>query len=75
MKTWRVTDKVAIYRTVDVQAETAEEAIAIAESSDPTTENDLEWSYSTDYDESLGIEAEPLPDRHPCRTAAQEDES
>jgi hypothetical protein len=48
--TYRIIDKIDTYATVEVQADSLNEALRIA-----ATDDDLDWSYETDYDSAVTI--------------------
>lgn len=58
MPIFRVTEKLFTYATCDIEAPSAAEAIAKVSSFD--VDFDPDWSYLTDYDDSLGITAKEL---------------
>ena len=47
MSTYRITERMTTYAVVDIEAESAEEALRLVAESDGY---DLDWSYETDYD-------------------------
>lgn len=53
-----MTEKHYSYATVDIEAESVEEAMAIA---DEDKGANLFWSYDTQFDDCLGVEVEELP--------------
>lgn len=53
MRKYTVVERVVTYCSVEIEAPNAEEAAAMA----TDDHGDLDWSYDTDYDDSLSIEA------------------
>ena len=50
MNTYRVIQRLDTWATIEVNAETAQEAITLAE-----TDPDLDWSYDTDFDSATTV--------------------
>ena len=50
MNTYRVIQRIDTWATIEVNAETAQEAITLAE-----TDPDLDWSYDTDFDSATTV--------------------